>query len=192
MEGMRSWRRLRIGFRFFGIAGGLFTGASVPAEPQKFEPAFLFAELQAKGKVRTETRLGPPEYPCDEHEVIDYQKLLTCKGVIVFKRRQVKGCWGVTTAGNWEMETPSIGYVNPQRLGILGYADHPVKRVKAKPGVCPDLLIRLSGEEFGRVYHKTGYGVFRYDAEEKSFVRKTKPRSLAPRSKKQKSGQVVR
>ena len=171
---MRSWPWLRIGFRVCGITIGFLVGASVRAEVQKFEAAFLFSELQSKGKVRTETRLGPPEYPCDEYEVIEYQKLLACKGVVVFKRRQLKGCWGVTTAGNWEMETPSVGYVNERRLGILGYADQPVKRVKAKPGVCPDLLIRLSGEDFGRAYQKTGYGVFRYDAEEKSFVRKVK------------------
>jgi hypothetical protein len=183
---MHSWRGLRIGFRLIGFTTGLLAWAPTHAEVQKFEPAFLYSELQSKGSFRTETRLGPPEYPCDEYEVIEYQKLLACKGVIVFKRKQVKGCWGVTTAGSWEMETPSVGYVNPQRLGILGYADQPVKRVKAKPGVCPDLLIRLSGEEFGRVYHKTGYGVFRYDGDEKGFVRKTKPRPLRSSSKKSK------
>jgi len=183
---MRSWRGLRIGFRLCGIAAGLLACGVVRADAQKFEASFLFAELQAKGKFRTETRLGPPEYPCDEYEVIEYQKLLSCKGVIVFQRRQVKGCWGVTTEGNWEMETPSVGYVNQQRLGILGYADQPVKRVKSKPGVCPDLLIRLSGEEFKRVYHKTGYGVFRYDPEEKCFVRKTKPGPKRAKVKKSK------
>lgn len=152
------------------------------AQVQRFEPAFLYSELKTKGKVRTEARLGPPEYPCDELEVVDYQKLMSCKGLILFKRTQVKGCWGVTPEGTWEMQTPSVGYVNEMRTGMLGYADQGVKRLKAKPGVCPDLLIRVSGEDFGRIYHKTGYAIFRYDPEEKSFSRKHPSR--IPRKKK--------
>ena len=183
--GFLSPRALRslFGFLVWVLA---FAGAA-EAETQRFEPSFLLSELKTKGKVRTEVRLGPPEYPCDEQEVIEFKRLISCKKLIVFKRTQIKGCWGVTNEGNWEMQTPSVGYVNEHRQGMLGYADQTVRKYKSPPGTCPDLLIRVSGEEFGRVYHKTGYALFRYDSEQEGYVRKTvrKPK-VAPSRKKRK------